>query len=60
MADMIKNIENPKSAAGSDADVSMPRLNILRQAPTPEALQSITEDLAQKYKVVPLSVEIIH
>jgi general secretion pathway protein E len=37
-------------------DVSISRLNVLRQAPTPEALKLIPENLALKYKVIPLSV----
>ena len=33
------------------------RLNVLIQAPTPEALLLIPEELARKYNAVPLSVE---
>lgn len=33
------------------------RLNVLVQAPAPEALQLISENLARKYQVVPLAVE---
>lgn len=40
-----------------DSGISMPRINMLRQAPTPEALQLVPENLAFKYKVVPLAVE---
>jgi general secretion pathway protein E len=53
----LEKIENLKPSSSSPASVNMPRLNVLRQAPTPEALQSITEEMAQKYKVVPLSIE---
>jgi general secretion pathway protein E len=33
------------------------RLNVLSQAPTPEALQLIPENLARKYNAIPLAVE---
>ncbi len=35
----------------------MPRLNVLRQTPSPEALQLIPEKLARKYGVVPIAIE---
>jgi general secretion pathway protein E len=44
-------------AAAEEALSNMPRINVLRQTPTPEALQLIPENLARKYNVIPLSVE---
>lgn len=35
----------------------MPRLNVLRQSPSPEALQLVPEKLARKYGVVPMAIE---
>ncbi len=35
---------------------AIPRLNLIRQLPTPEALQLIPEALARQYKVIPLMV----
>ena len=39
---------------------SVARLNVLIQAPTPEALNLIPENLARKYNVVPLAVKMKH
>jgi general secretion pathway protein E len=44
-------------SAAEEALSNMPRLNVLRQTPTPEALQMIPENLARKYLTIPLSVE---
>ena len=44
-------------AAAEEAISNMPRINVLRQTPTPEALQLIPEKLARKYNTIPLSVE---
>lgn len=46
-------------AQGSTADAlpGMPRLNVLRQSPSPEALHLVPEKLARKYGVVPLAIE---
>jgi general secretion pathway protein E len=44
-------------AAAEEAISNMPRLNVLRQTPTPEALQLIPENIARKYNTIPLSVE---
>lgn len=57
---MEKNDIKEKGTAGNgDGTRAMPavaRLNILLQAPTPEALQLIPENLARRYNVVPLEV----
>jgi len=45
----------PAKTNGEGTGIS--RLNVLRQAPTPEALKLLSENLAIKYMVVPLSVE---
>jgi len=42
-------------AAGPSSGVA--RLNVLAQAPTPEALNLIPENLARKHNVVPLAIE---
>ena len=45
------------AVAAEESESSIARLNVLVQAPTPEALQLIPESLARKYNVVPLAVE---
>ena len=52
----------PRSAAivevvSDESLPAMPRLNVLRQTPTPEALRLIPESLARKCNAVPLGVE---
>lgn len=37
--------------------VSLPRLNMLSQAPTPEALQLVPEALARRYRLIPLEIK---
>ncbi|TRZ93727.1 MAG: type II/IV secretion system protein [Dehalococcoidia bacterium] len=57
---MIKKlIDTPIESQAEDNGLSpgMPRLNVLRQAPSPEALQLIPERLARKYNALPLSVK---
>jgi general secretion pathway protein E len=53
-----ENKDKAAMTAESDGSASnISRLNVLRQSPTPEALNLIPENLAVKYKVVPLSLE---
>lgn len=54
------NEKQDKSAltiGSTNGDSGISRLNVLRQAPTPDALKLIPENLAIKYKVVPLNVD---
>jgi general secretion pathway protein E len=44
-------------AGGKSGESGIARLNVLHQAPTPQALQLIPEDVARKYTVLPLSIE---
>jgi len=46
--------ENRTSAEGMVSGIA--RLNVLLQAPTPEALQLVPESIARKYNVIPLEV----
>ncbi len=63
-------MDGNKNSAGSSVDQltgvgakaeeiapSLPRLNLLRQLPTAEALQLIPETLARKYRAIPLIVD---
>jgi len=54
-----KLIEQAMSGDGKSIDgvSAQPRLNLLRQLPTPEALQLIPEKLARKYQAIPLIVD---
>jgi len=53
-----QNENTRKSQTGnSSAQSGIARLNVLYQAPTPQALQLIPEDVAKKYTVIPLSLE---
>jgi general secretion pathway protein E len=54
MAEEDNNKPAPVNSESNDIGIS--RLNVLRQAPTPEALKLIPEKLALKYKVIPLAV----
>ncbi len=56
---LIDGIELPDSAAIADSpnNVGMNHLNILRQTPSPEALQLIEEDVARRYGLIPLSID---
>jgi general secretion pathway protein E len=54
MAEEYNNKPAPVNSESNDIGIS--RLNVLRQAPTPEALKLIPEKLALKYKVIPLAV----
>lgn len=49
--EVITNIQDGASTA------ALPRLNLLRQLPTPGALQLIPEAVARKYQVIPLIVD---
>ena len=63
--DEVKEIERnlevkPAEQASPETKESlpgMPRLNVLRQIPTPEALQLVPEELARKYSLIPIAVE---
>ncbi len=53
--------ERVKEKTGNKADTEelvsgIARLNVLLQAPTPEALQLVPENVARKYNVIPLEV----
>ena len=57
---MKQALKEPTPKSGTEAAELVPgiaRLNVLVQAPTPEALQLVPENLARKYNVVPLAVE---
>src|SRR4030042_1244318 len=57
---MKQALKEPTSESRPDAAELAPgiaRLNLWVQAPTPEALQLVSENLARKYNVVPLAVE---
>ena len=57
---MVEETQSVLTEPTVDTDESLPgicRLNVLCEAPTPEALQLIPEALARKYKAVPLAVK---
>jgi general secretion pathway protein E len=57
---MKQALKEPSAESTTEATELLPgiaRLNVLVQAPTPEALQLVPENLAKKYNVVPLAVE---
>jgi general secretion pathway protein E len=45
------------NASGSPAETGIARLNMQYQAPMPQALQLVPEDVARKYNVLPISLE---
>ncbi len=48
----------PGATAGTEEQLPrIARINMLIQAPTPEALQLVPEHLARKYNVIPLTIE---
>ena len=50
--------DTKKSTTGTKGAASgICRINVLCQAPTPEALELIPEQLARKYNAVPLAIE---
>jgi general secretion pathway protein E len=59
MARMPENEEEQSGVATrpDSEETGISRINVLRQAPTPDALKLLPESLAIKYRVVPLSVE---
>ncbi len=50
---LLAEVSQETKGAGPDIG----RLNMLTQTPSPEALQLIPEELARKYRAVPLSIE---
>src|SRR4030042_6320866 len=53
-----EKVEKPAiSLHDANGDSSISRLKVLRQSPTPEALKLVPENLAIKYKAVPLALE---
>jgi len=57
MVKELKDIPTESQAEDNESRPGMPRLNVLRQIPSPEALQLIPESLARKYNALPLSVK---
>jgi len=57
MAKQLKELPKESVADTEELLPGIARLNVLCQAPTPDALQLIPEHLARKHKVVPLAVE---
>ncbi len=57
MDEEAKNIGVSQQGNDDAMMSSIARLNVLRQAPTPEALRLIPEAKARKYKCVPISIE---
>jgi general secretion pathway protein E len=53
----LKELSPESKPEAAESAPGIARLNVLVQAPTPEALQLIPENLARKYNVVPLAVE---
>jgi general secretion pathway protein E len=51
------DIHTDNLASGLTSEESIGHLNVLRQTPSPEALQLVHEDMARRYGIIPLSVE---
>jgi len=56
MADEVVKEKSDNGVAGGGLLSGVARLNVLLQAPTPEALQLVPESIARRYNVVPLEV----
>lgn len=56
MAEEIVKEKTENSTAPEGLVSGIARLNVLLQAPTPEALQLVPENVARKYNVIPLEV----
>jgi len=57
MKEGLKELSPESITEAAESAPGIARLNVLVQAPTPEALQLVPENLARKYNVVPLAVE---
>lgn len=57
MNEQLKNTQAESTIGVEEQLPRIARLNVLIQAPTPEALQLVPENLARRYNVVPLMVE---